>query len=135
MTIERETLERAIDALECALGDSRPYIVKSREVSAALRAALAEQAEPVACEHMRARWNITFTSGTCMDCESTWSASKGWTTPPAPAAVSPLTDEQIQALALDNDIHHLPISMELASMFAKQFARAIERAHGIGDKT
>lgn len=43
VTIERETLQAAIDALECALSDSRPYIVKSREVSTTLRAALAAQ--------------------------------------------------------------------------------------------
>ena len=49
VTISRETLQAAIDALECALSDSRPYIVKSREVSTTLRAALAAQpAEPVA---------------------------------------------------------------------------------------
>ena len=47
VTISRETLQAAIDALECALSDSRPYIVKSREVSTTLRAALAAQpAEP-----------------------------------------------------------------------------------------
>lgn len=49
VTIERETLQAAIDALECALSDSRPYIVKSREVSTTLRAALAAQpVKPVA---------------------------------------------------------------------------------------
>ncbi len=51
VTISRETLQAAVDALECALSDSRPYIVKSREVSTTLRAALAAQpAEPVACK-------------------------------------------------------------------------------------
>lgn len=49
VTIERATLEQAIDALECSLSDSRPYIVKSREVSTTLRAALAARpAETVA---------------------------------------------------------------------------------------
>lgn len=43
ITIECKTLEQAINALECALSDSRAYIVKSRESSAALRAALAAQ--------------------------------------------------------------------------------------------
>lgn len=52
VTIERATLEQAIDALECSLNDSRPYIVKSRESAAALRAALAAQpAEPVALDN------------------------------------------------------------------------------------
>ena len=52
VTISRETLQAAIDALECALSDSRPYIVKSREVSTTLRAALAAQpAEPVATSY------------------------------------------------------------------------------------
>ena len=48
VTIERATLEQAIDALECSLSDSRPYIVKSRESAAALRAALAAQPAPAA---------------------------------------------------------------------------------------
>ena len=57
VTISRETLQAAIDALECALSDSRPYIVKSREVSTTLRAALAAQpAEPVAMLYDDGTW-------------------------------------------------------------------------------
>jgi len=57
ITIERETLQKAIDALECSLSDSRPYIVKSRESAAALRAALEVQpAEPVALDDAL-RWS------------------------------------------------------------------------------
>ena len=49
ITIERETLERALDAVEAALSDDQPYITKCKEVCTGLRAALAAQpAEPVA---------------------------------------------------------------------------------------
>ena len=62
VTIERATLEQAIDALECSLSDSRPYIVKSRESAAALRAALAAQpAEPV--EPVASYWLIECKNG------------------------------------------------------------------------
>ena len=63
VTIERATLEQAIDALECSLSDIRPYIVKSRESAAALRAALAAQpAEPVDSIHAEL-WRLAVRKG------------------------------------------------------------------------
>jgi hypothetical protein len=53
---------------------------------------------------------------------------KGWVEPlyTSPPQRQPLTDDQLDALALDDD--GLPNSHF-------EFARAIEAAHGIGDKT
>ena len=42
MTKEREALKLTIEALECALSDDKPYIVKSKEAIAAGKEALAE---------------------------------------------------------------------------------------------
>ena len=90
VTIERATLEQAIDALECSLSDIRPYIVKSRESAAALRAALAAQpAEPVA-------W------AGCGDCDCSFSCHNGEARcirlKLAPAAVPPIDDMDAVAI-------------------------------------
>ena len=89
ITIERETLQAAIDALECALSDSRPYIVKSREVSTTLRAALAAQpAEPLASVALKPSALMR----RCGLHEESASLASACAAPPDPAAV-PLTDD------------------------------------------
>lgn len=53
MKTQTESLKFALEALECALSDHRPYIVQCKEAITAIKAALAQpaQQEPVAhCE-------------------------------------------------------------------------------------
>lgn len=92
ITIERATLEQAIDALECSLSDSRPYIVKSRESATALRAALEVQpAEPVAMLYDDGTWIAEKTvAGRALSNRMLFAGSPKigvYTAPPAPAAV------------------------------------------------
>ena len=48
MTKEREALKLALEALECALSDDRPYIVQCKEAITAIKEALAQpEQEPV----------------------------------------------------------------------------------------
>ncbi len=47
--IEREKLEQVLEALECALSDDKPYIVKSKEAIAAIKEALAQPEERNFC--------------------------------------------------------------------------------------
>ena len=42
MTKEQEALKQALEALECALSDDKPYIVKSKEAITAIKEALAQ---------------------------------------------------------------------------------------------
>ena len=44
----QEALKLALEALECALSDHRPYIVQCKEAITAIKEALAQEQEPVA---------------------------------------------------------------------------------------
>ena len=46
----QEALKLALDALECALSDHRPYIVQCKEAITAIKETLAQEQEPVALE-------------------------------------------------------------------------------------
>lgn len=138
VTISRETLQAAIDALECALSDSRPYIVKSREVSTTLRAALAAQpAEPVEpVEPVAWRWRCKMHSGSWGDwkhyahkpqgpASDTFEMEPLYAAPPAPA----LTYEQIRDLAKESglDWHrgYMPLFDDDPTNRYEVFARAV----------
>jgi hypothetical protein len=56
--MSKEAIKLALDALECALSDDKPYIDKSKEAIKALEEALAqEQCEPVAwCRYEDGVW-------------------------------------------------------------------------------
>ena len=105
VTISRETLQAAIDALECALSDSRPYIVKSREVSTTLRAALAAQpAEPVAWMKTTPRTTYLRTAECMADTPEECDGLNryGWTplyaAPPAPVPPEPIAEMDAVAI-------------------------------------
>ena len=48
IAVEREVIEQALEALEAALSDDRPYIEKSKQATTALRQALEQ---PQCCTH------------------------------------------------------------------------------------
>lgn len=133
MLIDRSVVEQALEALKAAVSDDQPYIVKSKEAVATLRAALEQQQveqEPVAWIYQNSNTDKEY----LVWCKSemggrNWRPLYAHPQPPR----QPLTDVQIQALA---DAH-----MEAFAQFVgagevwfegeKEFARAIERAHGI----
>ena len=55
MTKEQEALKLALEALECALSDDKPYIVKSKEAIAVIKEALAqpEQKDAARYQHIK----------------------------------------------------------------------------------
>lgn len=112
--------QAAQQALECLKGVARgKYDGNSAEVCAALEAALAQQAEPVepvAWVRLEA-WK----SGQSWpdDCFTALPAEGLTPLYTAPPQRPPLTDEEIDALPWSGS--------------PRQFARAVERAHGIGE--
>jgi hypothetical protein len=54
----KEALKLALEALECALSDDKPYIVKSKEAITAIKAALAQECP-----------NLKNCKGACFQCE------------------------------------------------------------------
>ena len=113
----RELLKQALDALEAALSDDQPYIVKCKQSADALRAELAKpEAEPVAYAQNPKEdfW--------CWCNSDEQGAIALYATPqPAPAVREPLTEREICKLH------------EASRLNTVTFARSIERAHGIGD--
>ena len=120
----------------CSIG----HWVEHGSMADAIRAALAAQpAEPVAWQQRyidKEEGPSTWQS--CSDRDAAilsgrkdYELRRLYAAPPAPAAVPPLTDEQICYLwswsASDE-------AERTASTQQHAFARAIERAHGIGDK-
>ena len=137
VTLERETLERAVSALT----DGGP----PTQLITALRAALAAQpAVPPPHVDYPCR-----TDGRCQYAIDSGAEGLGHcpagkcVMPPAPAAVppEPLTDERLLELAREHapvvyTNRHFPDAPAFSFPTGKllEFARAIERAHGIGDK-
>ena len=120
ITIDREVLEQVLNSLE-------RYQVKRQDVRfadeiTALQEALAQpQQEPVA---------VVDDAGVIVVCSYKYKpGDKLYTSPPASTTTSedarlarkPLTDEEIDRLALDYSLPHS----------TRSFARAIEAAHGI----
>ena len=128
---KNEALKLALEALEEAwyhVGTFQPTekaIDLYDEARAAIKEALAQtEQEPVAYINVDKR-------------SLEWASPTRWLTPTvakmervalyaSPPQRQPLTDDKLDALALDDD--GLPNSHF-------EFARAIEKAHGIGDKT
>jgi hypothetical protein len=63
VTEEQEALKLALEALECALSDGEPYIVKSKEAITAVKEALAQPEQLVA--HREAFWCVDLTCKKC----------------------------------------------------------------------
>ena len=142
----KETLELALEALEAAISDDKPYIVLSKEAIIALREALADEAldrmaenarelgldyeqptpvqqEPVACKH---EW---FRTGAMEDGQCRCINCGTWNTI-TPAQRKPLTDEEILHL-VDTHVGAPSMAYPLDSSDWINFSRAIEAAHGI----
>jgi hypothetical protein len=143
--IERETLERGIEAMK----DGRIYSREADDLRDAIREALAAQpAEPVAIVVA-----ATYEDGSHAGHRLEWSGRNEandfpegtafYAAPPAPAAV-PLTEELVlQAIHSLGVEGHGRVALTYESgtydidkptTVAIRFARAIECAHGIGDK-
>ena len=121
MSKQREALQVALEALEDYQANGAPFFKCDSAVSA-IREALAEpEQEPVA-------WML-MNDTQCHIMATDWKPedSDGWKTAPlytAPPARKPLTDSEVFNMAADY--------YEGYGFKAAEFARAIERAHGIG---
>ena len=125
ITIDRAVVEQALEALEAGL-DVNPIL--AGEAEEALRAALAQQAEPVqepvawmrpdnrVAEESYSR--TQFSRGRDKPPIGTWTPLY-----PAPPQRQPLTEEEI-----DKIFKHL---CNTVGASCKTMARAVERAHGI----
>jgi hypothetical protein len=121
-----ETLEQALEFCEFCWRDvpmNEHAFERTEQTIIALRTAIeqAEKREPVAW--MRKDGTLRFAAGKVFAVGQPF-----YTTPPAqPAQRQPLTDEQISEIAS---------ALEQQGNTMRQFARAIEAAHGItGEKT
>ena len=132
MTALREAAQQALEALEAFMHDSpRPYdAMRGQAAMGALRAALAEPVEePVAYIHRQGNhWEVSELH--LSDDEK----ARGWTEEPlytAPPQRKPLTDEKIVGIFETPELAgtHFPSP----TLKAIAVARAIERAHGIGE--
>ena len=131
MTDLRTAAQQALEALEEYQSKGAPFLACDG-AAAALRAALAQQdepvQEPVAYIHRQGNhWEVS--ERFLLDDEK----ARGWTEEPlylAPPQCKPLTDEEIDAewRELDGE------ASALFKRVIRKFARAIERAHGIGEQ-
>ena len=105
MTTLRQAAQQALEALEAALSDDQPYIERCKQTRTALRAALAEQEqEPVV---------------DCPRCGHCCPQRK------------PLTGEEIAAIVREAAKGS---AIKRDGSTSERIARAIEAAHGIGEK-
>ena len=135
ITIDRSVLEQALEILDSLLpATTKDYFpawlpqdaIDSLKCRDSVRAALEQpqvEQEPVAWLWSSGgnKSSLTF-GGPNSNTPKDWDVQPLYT---HPQPRQPLTDEQIDALAVDDDL--LPLSH-------LEFARAIERAHGIGGK-
>ena len=110
----RTAAQQALEALEYAQQD-RECPSTTRQTIAALRAALAQQAEPVE----PVAWAFRHSDGTYHDPSVTEHSAGMVPLYPPPPQRKPLTEEEIDALPWNGS--------------PRQFARAVERAHNITD--
>ncbi|CAB4127006.1 hypothetical protein UFOVP254_17 [uncultured Caudovirales phage] len=101
----RTAAQQALEALEYHVEQTRP-IHRTSEAITALKAALAQQAEPLTRKEVLA----------IVDKQQAYEGSG-------------LPDEEMRALA-DKHLSYQPESYEVSGVFA--LIRAVERAHGIG---
>lgn len=142
-----EAMKQALEALKL-IDEAMPFPV-AKHAMLTLRTAIeqAEKQEPVAWANINKHGDITHTNNKRMP----WSKTPLYTTPPA-AQRQPLTEEQIKALfpspdgSAEADVVKVEVSpgiwgIEYSEIDAwsyplvLQVARAIEAAHGIGEKT
>ena len=117
ITLPRAVVEQALGALESVYGDSCDALH-------ALRAALAQQqAKPQGCDHCR---HPLYAATRCRVCGRVTEQAEPVQEPPQR---KPLTQEQLYAL-YDEHATHQEEGPAMSGWF--DFARAIERAHGIG---
>jgi len=120
---DRELMKQALEALECALSDDRPYIVQCKEAITALREALAEQPAQPQQEPVAWRYLTQYESGA-----SIWTYCAGepanretrqplYTSPPVQRTWVGLTDEEIERACV-------PLGAAMLSF--TEVARAIE---------
>ena len=154
ITIERETLERAIADYDSAAGNDGTLLSWNRardNLLALLRAAQPAEAgmvyppkpPPRHCGYIPdgsgVEWNAYDTMQ--MEAYARMAYAAGFAAgfaaaQPAPAAV-PLTDEQIDALMSAANLSIVPEGWTVDAWVVHRVARAVERAHGIaaaGDK-
>ena len=121
-----EALKLALDALECALSDDKPYIAKSKEAIAAIEEALAQPAQLVA--HREGFWCVDLTCKKCYGADFRFkhksSVDKKSLTTPARPEERPwvgLTDYEIGVCSTEAAVNR----SEMVGG-AVTFARAIE---------
>ena len=136
ITINRAVVEQALEALETAEDHlAKPYSTDASKAITALRAALAQQAEPV--EPVAWAYMGIKQDGTEHGPHLVWkpeymdamSASKGAKAIPlytAPPQRKPLSEEEIET--------EWSLTPQDEKREGVYFARRIERAHGIGEE-
>jgi hypothetical protein len=73
----KDALKLALEALECALSDDKPYIVKSKEAITAIKEGLAQLAQETKigcvqhdCDECKARLALPAQEPTCPECKA-----------------------------------------------------------------